>query len=56
MVGKSVEFITRSVRPDGSWPASTNRPPSEGSTFVVNAMAIRGLRLYGPAKDALPSA
>ncbi len=47
-----IEFLLKQQRPDGSWPASSNRPPSEGSTFVVNAMALRGLRLYGPAKDA----
>jgi hypothetical protein len=47
-----VEFLLKSQKPNGAWPATTNRPPSEGSTFVVNALALRGLRVFGPAKDA----
>jgi N-acyl-D-amino-acid deacylase len=46
-----IEFLLKTQRPNGAWPASTNRPPSEGSTFVVNALALRGLKAYGPAKD-----
>jgi N-acyl-D-amino-acid deacylase len=47
-----VEYLLVRQRPDGSWPALTPRPPSEGSTFTNNALALRGLRFYGPGKDA----
>jgi N-acyl-D-amino-acid deacylase len=47
-----IEFLLKTQRADGGWPASSNRPPSEGSTFVNNAFALRALKHYGPAKDA----
>src|SRR5262245_41076534 len=36
---------------DGSWPAVTVRPPTEGSRFVNAALALEALRHYGPTKD-----
>jgi N-acyl-D-amino-acid deacylase len=47
-----VEYLLVRQRPDGSWPALAKRPPTEGSTFTNNALALRALRTYGPAKDA----
>jgi N-acyl-D-amino-acid deacylase len=46
-----VEFLLRTQRPNGAWPPVTNRPPSEGSTFVNNALALRALRAFGPPQD-----
>jgi N-acyl-D-amino-acid deacylase len=46
-----VEYLLVRQRPDGAWPALAKRPPTEGSTFTNNALALRGLRVYGPAKD-----
>jgi N-acyl-D-amino-acid deacylase len=47
-----VQYLLGRQRPDGSWPAVSNRPPTEGSTFTNNALALRSLRAYGPSKDA----
>jgi N-acyl-D-amino-acid deacylase len=46
-----VEFLLKTQRGNGAWPASSNRPPSEGSTFVVNALALRALKVFGAAGD-----
>jgi squalene cyclase len=46
-----VEFLLQRQRPDGSWPAVTNRPPTEGSPFPNTALALRALQVYGPPKD-----
>jgi N-acyl-D-amino-acid deacylase len=43
-----VEYILLKQRSDGSWPAQANRPPSEGSLFTTVAVALQGLRAYGP--------
>jgi N-acyl-D-amino-acid deacylase len=48
-----VEYLLGRQKKDGSWPALTSRPPSEGSAFINTALALRTLRTYGPAdKDA----
>jgi N-acyl-D-amino-acid deacylase len=47
-----VQYLVNHQRPDGSWPALTSRPPTEGSTFANNALAIRALGTYGLAKKA----
>ncbi len=47
-----VQYLLGRQRPDGPWPALANRPPTEGSTFTNNALALRSLRAYGPAKEA----
>jgi N-acyl-D-amino-acid deacylase len=47
-----VEYLLQTQRRGGSWPAVTKRPPTEGSTFTNNALALGALRAYGPAKDA----
>jgi N-acyl-D-amino-acid deacylase len=45
-----VDFLVVRQRPDGSWPATTLRPPTEGSKFTNAALALRALRVYGPAE------
>ena len=45
-----VDFLVVRQRPDGSWPATTQRPPTEGSKFTNAALALRALRAYGPAE------
>jgi squalene cyclase len=47
-----VEYLLLRQHKDGSWPALANRPPTEGSRFTNTALALRALRVYGPAKDA----
>jgi N-acyl-D-amino-acid deacylase len=47
-----VEYLLVRQKPDGSWPAITQRPPTEGSMFTNAALALRVLRHYGPAADA----
>ncbi|HEV3202897.1 MAG TPA: prenyltransferase/squalene oxidase repeat-containing protein [Gemmataceae bacterium] len=49
--GLLVEYLLIRQKPDGSWPALAQRPPTEGSTFTNNALALRGLRQFGLAKD-----
>jgi N-acyl-D-amino-acid deacylase len=44
-----VQYLLVRQRADGSWPALTQRPPTEGSTFTNNALALGGLRVYGGA-------
>ena len=34
------------------WPPRANRPPSESSAFTATALALRGLRAFGPAATA----
>jgi N-acyl-D-amino-acid deacylase len=46
-----VKYLLVRQRQDGSWPALTPRPPSEGSTFTNNALAIRGLKGFGPGHN-----
>jgi N-acyl-D-amino-acid deacylase len=46
-----VQFLLARQKLDGSWPAVTKRPPSEGSAFTDTGLALRLLRSYGPAKD-----
>jgi squalene-hopene/tetraprenyl-beta-curcumene cyclase len=41
VVGKAVEFLTNSVRPDGSWPIDTNLA-TWVTTLAVNALAAAG--------------
>jgi N-acyl-D-amino-acid deacylase len=48
-----VEYVLLKQRGDGAWPSQANRPPSEGSPFTSTAVALQGLRAYGPpAEDA----
>jgi len=46
-----VEYLLVRQRPDGSWPALANRPPSEGSSFTNAALALRGLKVYEPGQN-----
>ena len=46
-----VDFLVARQNADGSWPATSNRPPTEGSRFVTAALALEALRHYGPTKD-----
>jgi N-acyl-D-amino-acid deacylase len=43
-----VHYLVNRQRKDGSWPALSKRPPSEGSPFTTNALALRALKFYGP--------
>jgi N-acyl-D-amino-acid deacylase len=43
------EFLLRRQLPDGSWLVSADRPPFEGSSFAVTALALAGLRRYCPS-------
>src|SRR5262245_22785374 len=51
-----VEYLLVKQKDDGSWPALTKiRPPTEGSTLLNNALALRVLKSYTPGgetKDA----
>jgi N-acyl-D-amino-acid deacylase len=47
-----VEYLLVRQRKDGAWPPLANRPPSEGSTFTNNALALAALKAYRPAGDA----
>jgi N-acyl-D-amino-acid deacylase len=51
-----VEFLLAKQSADGAWPATTSRPPSEGSKFTTAALALRALRAYGPDKEAKDAA
>lgn len=46
-----VEYLLQRQKPDGSWTAQTDRPPTEGSPFTNAALALRVLRAYGPDED-----
>jgi N-acyl-D-amino-acid deacylase len=48
VTGALVAYLLARQREDGAWPAVTSRPPSEGSAFINTALALRGLRQYGP--------
>ncbi len=47
-----VRFLLARQRQDGAWTGTANRPPTEGSAFTSTALALHGLRRYGPPKDA----
>jgi N-acyl-D-amino-acid deacylase len=42
-----VLFLVARQAKDGSWPAVTDRPPSEGSAFTNAALALQALSVYG---------
>lgn len=44
-----VDFLVIRQRGDGSWPATANRPPSEGSKFTTAGLALEALKAYGAA-------
>ncbi|MFO0846644.1 MAG: prenyltransferase/squalene oxidase repeat-containing protein [Gemmataceae bacterium] len=53
--GALIDFLLARQEKDGSWPAVTQRNPSEGSRFTNAALALDALRRYGPGdgtKDA----
>ncbi len=41
-------FLYRRQLPDGSWIASADRPPFEGSDVTATALAVAGLAAYSP--------
>jgi bacterioferritin-associated ferredoxin len=43
-----VQFLLKRQKDDGSWPAVTKRPPSEGSPFTNTALALRAFKRYSP--------
>lgn len=50
-----VQYLLVRQRPDGAWPALAKRPPTEGSTFTNNALALHGLQVYGLASNVKTS-
>jgi N-acyl-D-amino-acid deacylase len=46
-----IEFLLVRQKEDGSWPATTRRPPTEGSLFTNNALALHALKTYRPTPD-----
>jgi N-acyl-D-amino-acid deacylase len=42
------QFLVRRQVADGSWIASAERPPFEGSVFTPTALALAGLKAFGP--------
>lgn len=46
-----VEFLLKKQQKDGSWIASSNRPPSQGSLFTTGALALEALNEYGAEDD-----
>jgi squalene cyclase len=49
--GNLVQFLLARQRKDGAWPATANRPPSEGSVFTTAALALLALQKYGADKS-----
>jgi len=45
-----VDFLVKKQASNGSWAATTNRPPSEGSLFTTGALSVGVLKAY-KAKD-----
>jgi N-acyl-D-amino-acid deacylase len=45
-----VEYLLQKQSKDGSWFLRSWRPPSGASLFTPTALALRGLRVYGPAR------
>ncbi|MFL5241988.1 MAG: prenyltransferase/squalene oxidase repeat-containing protein [Gemmataceae bacterium] len=46
-----IEYLLVRQKSDGSWPAVTSRPPTEGSAFTNAALALCVFKAYGPGKD-----
>lgn len=44
-----VDYLILYQADRGHWRTSSNRPPSEASSFTVNYFAVRGLRVWGSA-------
>lgn len=49
-----IQFLIVKQRKDGSWPATAQRPPSEGGMFTTAAMAMDGFNHFGAARDVTP--
>jgi len=45
-------YLTAIQRDRDRWPPQANRPPSESSPFTATALALRGLRAFGPPAQA----
>ncbi|HEV7609969.1 MAG TPA: ankyrin repeat domain-containing protein [Steroidobacteraceae bacterium] len=50
-----VRLLRRAQWPDGRW-LSPVRPPSEASVFTATSMSMRGIQLYGNARNPADSA
>jgi len=46
-----IEYLLLRQKSDGSWPAVTSRPPTEGSAFTNAALTLRVFKTYGPGKE-----
>jgi hypothetical protein len=46
-----VELLLKKQQKDGSWPATSERPPSQGSRFTNGALALEGLKRFAPPAD-----
>ena len=46
-----VEFLLKKQTKDGIWTPTTNRPPSEGSTFTTAALALQALKHFARGAD-----
>ncbi len=40
-------FLSKSMRPEGAWRTSSNRPPSEASWLTTTGVALKGIALFG---------
>jgi ankyrin repeat protein len=43
-----VQFLVLRQQRDGSWKTPVYRPPQDASEFTITALAVRGLRRFGP--------
>jgi N-acyl-D-amino-acid deacylase len=46
-----IEFLLKKQKDDGSWPATTVRPPSEESPFTTAALILQALDQFGNGAD-----
>jgi N-acyl-D-amino-acid deacylase len=49
-----VTFLLKTQQDDGHWKPQTSRPPMEDSSETTTAIAVAGLRRFGPADAASP--
>jgi N-acyl-D-amino-acid deacylase len=47
-----IEYLLVRQKPEGAWPAVMPRPPSEGSTFTNNTLALRAMKQWAPKGES----